>query len=161
MKFKRIPIANNDSAGTFLKIDDNSSVNGIVRGEVLEFYQDWPKGGEKLAFDKPTPGAKPRFKVNFIVFEEGRFIAKIWDYPPTVSNMLADAAEAYDLSKTKIKISKHKRGEQVSYTILPLAGEKDKLTPKQLKDIEAVELNVLSIKEQSSAPPASNEGGVF
>jgi len=155
MKFERVQLkqgGGESGGGSFLKIDDNGSVNGVLRGDVLKFYQDWPKGGEKLVFDKPMPRAKPRFLVNFIVHEGGKFVAKIWEFPPTVSNMLADISEAYDLSQTKIKITKHVQGKQTSYMILPLANEK--LTAKQLKDIESVELNTLSITPTDTGPRA-------
>lgn len=155
MKFERVQLkggGGSDGGGSYLKIEDNGSVNGILRGDVLKFYQDWPKGGEKLIFDKPAPRAKPRFLVNFIVHEGGKFVAKIWEFPPTVSNMLADIAEAYDLSQTKIKITKHVQGKQTSYMILPLANEK--LSPKHLKEIDAVELNTLSISPTETGPKA-------
>lgn len=149
MKFERVSQGNGDG-GNYLKIEDNSSVNGILRGDVLKFYQLWPQGGDKQVFDKPTLGASPRFKVNFIVHEDGKFCAKVWEFPPTVSNMLADIAEAYDLTQTKIKISKHKQGKKTSYMILPLANEK--LSPKVLKEINAVELNTLSISPTETGP---------
>lgn len=156
MKFERVSLSQgNGDGGAFLKIEDNSSVNGLLRGDVLKFYQCWPQGGDKQVFDKPTPGASPRFKVNFIIHEEGKFVAKIWEFPPTVSNMLADIAEAYDLTQTKIKISKHKQGKKTSYMILPLANEK--LTAKHLKEINAVELNTLSVPvEQAPQGPLKN-----
>lgn len=150
-KFERVQLGQTgDGGGAFLKIEDNSSVNGIIRGDVLKFYQYWPRGGDKQIFDKPTAGAKPRFKVNFIVYEDGKFCAKTWEYPPTVSNMLADIAEAYDLSQTKIKISKDVHGERTSYRVMPLANEK--LSPKVLKEINAVELNTLSISPTETGP---------
>ncbi len=152
MKFERVQMSqgSKDGGGSFLKIEDNSSVNILVRGDVLKYYQNWPRGGEKLVFDKPTAGAKPRFKVNVIIHEDGKFVAKVWDFPPTVSNMLADIAEAYDLSQTKIKISKDKFGDKTSYRVMPLANEK--LTAKHLKEINAVELNTLTISPTETGP---------
>lgn len=157
MKFKRMAVSSgNGDGGPFLKIEDNSSVTGVLRGEVFEFYQSWPEGGSKQIFDKPTAGAMPRFKVNFIVFEEGRFIAKIWDFPPTISNMLADIGDSYDLSTIKIKITKNRSGKRVSYMVLPLAGDKDKLSAKHLKEINAVELNILGHQEPAPQPAVKN-----
>lgn len=159
-KFKRVAVSGSGGGGPYLKIEDNSSVIGVVRGEVLEFYQIWPKGGDKQMFDSPTPGASPRFRVNFIVYEEKRFTAKIWEYPPTVSNMLADIADSYNLETTKIKISKTKQGKQTTYMILPLAGEKDRLSEKTVKEIAAVNLNILSIRPsaQGDQPPEYPSG---
>lgn len=155
-RFKKTAASSGGNGGSFLKIDDNSSVNGVVRGPVVEFYMHWPAGGTKQVYDKPTAGAKPRYKVNFIVFEEGAFIAKVFEFPPTISNMLADIDESYDLDKIKIKISKFKQGERVSYQVMPLAGDKDKLSAKHLKEIDAVELHDLSIPEPSVAKELKN-----
>lgn len=157
MKFKRLAVSSgNGEGGKHLKIEDNSNVTVVLRGEVVEFYQHWPEGGTKQVFDKPTAGASVRFKINAIVHEGGEFVAKVWEYPPTVSNMLADIADSYDLGVTKIKISKIRQGKKVSYMVLPLAGDKDKLSPKQLKEINAVALLDLSIAPSEPPGPLKN-----
>jgi hypothetical protein len=153
MKFERMTM-NQGGNASFLKIEDNGNVTMVLRGEILTFYQDWPKGGEKKVFDKPTPGAGPRYKVNAIVYEDKKFVAKVWEFPPTVSNMLADIADSYEIENIKIKVTKIVQGERTSYMVLPLVGPKDVLSPKQLKEIDAVELNTLSISPTATTPAA-------
>lgn len=135
--------------GNFLKFESGQEMTGVFRGEPLEFYQAWPKGGDKKVALEPFPGAKLRFKCNFVVHEGGKFTAKVFEFGVRLNNQLADIAEEYDLSKTKIKIKRQGSGKETSWSIMPIAREP--LSAKQLKEIEAVELNVL---DDTQAPAA-------
>jgi hypothetical protein len=137
----------------FLKIPDGQSVNGVFRGEIHTFYNKWVNGkGQEVGPDEP--GAKPRFKLNFVTYENGAFIAKIFEFPQTVYNQLADIHEVYPLDKTKVQITRRGTGTDTVYMILPLVAPKDVLSPGLLQQIEAVQLNVL---DASTQPGASNE----
>jgi hypothetical protein len=156
VKHERVQLSNGEG-GKFLKLENNAPVNGIVRGDVLKFYQDWQKGQDKKVFDKPTPGASPRFKTNLVVFEDGKFVAKIWEYPPMVSNLLADLEEAgHDLDTTILQIKKIKKGDQTTYSVVTLAGDKNKLSAKHIKELNEVELNPLTIVQTNSASAAES-----
>jgi len=144
-KYERVAKGEDGSGGAFLKLEDGVSVNVVLRGDAFKFYQHWPLGGVKQVFAEPTPGAIPRFKTNAIVFEKGSFVAKVWEYPPMVSNLLADLEEAgYDLDVTKLQIKKTKQGKKTEYSVVP-CGPKEQPSPKHLKEIVAVELLPLSI----------------
>lgn len=144
MKFERVA-KNADGGGSFLKLEDGVPVNAVLRGDVFKFYQDWPLGGEKKVFAEPTPGTKPRFKINAIVSENGAFVAKVLEYPPIVSNALADLVEAgYDLDVTKLQIKKTKQGKKTEYSVVACAP-KEQPSAKHLKEIAAVELLPLTI----------------
>lgn len=127
--------------GNFIKLESGQSVTGVFRGDVLEFYQSWPKGGEKQVSLEPFEGGKLRMKANFVVHEGGKFVAKIFEFPVRVNNMLADIASEYDLNKTKIKLTRQGEGKNTNWMILPIT--KEPLSAKQLKEIAAVELNIL------------------
>lgn len=151
MKFTRIEMPKGDgNGGSYLKVPAGESVKGVFRGDVYSFYQVWPQGGQKQIFDKPTAGASARFKINFVVHEGGKFVAKVWEFGITVNNLLADLAEDYDLETTKVRITRRGEGKNTEYSIIPIA--KEKLTPAILAEIEAVELQ--SLKAAAAPPPS-------
>jgi hypothetical protein len=150
MKFEHIPMKQSDGNGSggasFLKIEEGKSVNAVFRGELLKFWQTWPQGGTKQVFTEPTAGASMRFKANVIIHEDGAFVAKIWEFPATVNNMLYEISNEVDITKTKCKISRMGSGKKTQWMIIPLGP----LDAKALKQIDAVELLPLS------APVASD-----
>ncbi len=156
MKFtKRSALASEGtSAANYLKILDGQSVTGVPRGEVFEYWQKWPQGGMKEVFAVPTMGASSRFKINVVVQEDGKFVAKVFDFGPRVYNQLADIAEELDLTKTKIKISRRGSAKNTEWNIFPLGT----VEGKALTAIEAVELNKLGASGSTPAP-AADDGG--
>lgn len=142
MKFTKREVPKGEGNGTsnYLKIADGQSATGVFRGEVHEFYQSWPKGGDKQIFAKPTPGASARFKLNFVTHEGDKVVAKVWEFGLTVYNMLAEISEAYPLENTKVKISRRGVDKNTQWMIIPL-GPLDK---KGLATIEACPLEVLN-----------------
>lgn len=148
MKLTRKIIPKSSDSGTdFLKIEDGQTVNVVFRGEVHEFYQIWPFGGEKQIFDKKVPGSSMRFKVNVVVHEKGKFVAKIFEFTNKFYNQMVDLQDDFPLTETKFKITRHGVEKNTTYTLLPLI--KEPLAPKALKEIEAVPLNML---EHNLAP---------
>ncbi len=151
MKFtKRSGQKSESSGGNYLKLTDGLSVNGVMRGEIFEFYQIWPFGGERQVFDSPTPGAASRFKANIVIHENGKFISKIWEFGLPVYTQLGDINEVYPLDKTKIQITRRGAGKSTQYMILPLLNEQ--LSPKILAQIESVELHPLALNVRAPAP---------
>ncbi len=136
------------SSGAYLRLKDGESVNGVFKGDILKFWQVWPKGGDKQIFVEPAPGASPRFKVNIVVHENGEFVAKVFEFTKSISSQLADLQEDYDLSNTKVKITRRGEGTATVYSIIP---SKDQPTPSQLKIINSVQLNALSVSTKE--PP--------
>ncbi len=156
MKFtkREVPMQAGVGASNFLKLSDGQSVPGVFRGEVYEFWQKWPRGGQKETFDVPTPGSQSRFRVNFIVHENGKFQSKVFEFGLTVYNMLAEIAENLELEKTKVKISRKGSDKNTQWIIIPLGP----IDPKAVKDIAAVELVILN---NQSSPPAQNSEEKF
>ncbi len=156
MKFEHVQMKQSDgggNGGTFLKIDEGKSVNVVFRGDVYKFYQVWPQGGVKQVYSEPTAGASMRFKANVIVQEEGKFIAKVWEFPATVNNMLFEISNEVDITKTKCKISRMGSGKKTQWMIIPLGP----LDAKALKLVDAVEL--LSVEPQAPQPDTGDDGG--
>lgn len=145
MKFKRVESKGGSSEGSsrFLKIKSGESVKGVCRGEVYEFYQKW-ENGKSISSLKPQQGFRPKWRVNFIVFEAGAPKSKILEFGPMISNQLAALSEDYNLSETIIKISKTGSGMDTDYSVIPL---KDKPFG------EYVELQILDLKESAQVIP--------
>jgi hypothetical protein len=150
MKLQKIdmPARSGNGGGKFLKLDIGESVTGVFRGEPHMFYQKWPRGGNKETSDVPKPGFDPRFKVNLVVHEDGKFVPKIFEYPVPVNNQMADIQDAYDITTIKCKISRVASGKGSIYMVLPMI--KEPISAKAMKEIEAVPLYSLS---GQSAPP--------
>ena len=137
--------------GSFVKLESGQSIVGVFRGEVLEFFMSWPKGGDKKVSLEPFVGGKSRFKANFIVHEDGKFVAKVFEFGIRVNNMIAAIQDDCDLPKTKIRITRQGTDKNTTWTINPIT--KEPLTAKQLKEIDAVELSQLG---ESGAIPAAS-----
>jgi hypothetical protein len=153
--FKKVNEGSGNGAN-YLKIESGTSVTGVFRGDVYEFFQAWPKGGMKKVSSEPFEGAKRRFKVNIVIHEGGKFVAKVWEFGARVNNQLADIAEEYDLTKTKIKISRQGSDKNTNWSIMPIT--KEPLTAKHLKEIDNVELNQLEGPSEASADVSLGEG---
>jgi hypothetical protein len=136
-----IPAGTGTGGGKFLKIEIGQSVNGVFRGEAMSYWQRWPKGGVKETSDEPKPGFAERFKINFVVHEEGAFISKIFDCNVQTYNQIAEINESMDIEAMKCKISRQPTGKGSMYMVLPLL--KEPLKPKALAEIEATELHSL------------------
>lgn len=153
MKFAHVEKqSDGNGGGAFLKIEDGKSVNGVFRGELYTFYQSWPQGGTKQIYDVPTAGASMRFKANVVIFEDGKFVAKVWEFPVTVNNMLYEIAGELDITKTKCKISRLGSGKKTQWMVFPLGP----LDAKALKQVEAVEL--LPLAGQAAQPDTGDNG---
>lgn len=152
MKFNKREISNGingESSKLFLRLKDGDKVTGVCRGEIYEFQTKWENGKSSVV----TEGGKPRFRVNFVVHEDGRFIAKIWEFGVKVYNALADIHEVYPLDQTKVRVSRSgSTKDNTTYNILPIVNEK--IGAKSIKEIEAVELNVLNHRETMQDRPA-------
>lgn len=142
MKFtKREPKSDGNKPNLFLQLKNGESATGVLRGEIYEFFIKWVNGkSEQVRANDPE--GKSRFKVNIVVNEEGKFVAKIWEFSFFVYNDLANIASEYDITKTKIKITRNGSGTETRYLILPLL--KEPLGPKAMEQIEAVKLNILN-----------------
>lgn len=142
MKFTKREVKSEGSGGKdYLQVKDGKSVVGVFRGEVYEFWQVWPDGGEKQVFDHAVPGASSRFKINFVTREGDKSVAKIWEFGIRIYNNLADLSQDCDLETTKIRISRRGSKTATQWTLSPVV--KEPLSIGHIKAIEAVPLHIL------------------
>ena len=157
MKFNKRQSVSSDGPGLFLKLKDGESVVGVCRGEIYEFFNKWVGGRSQLT-QADDPDGRSRFRLNFVVQEDGKFVAKIWEFGFAIYNQLADLNDEYPLEKTKIKITRRGQGTDTIYLILPMV--KEPIPAKTMKQIESVDLNILEHKEKpqfEGAPSGANE----
>jgi hypothetical protein len=148
------------SSALFFKLKDGDIKTGVLRGEVFEYAALW-KDRRSVVVPVGTPGSKCRYRINIVVHEEGKFLAKIWEFSQTICNQLAALAEEYDMSITKIKISR--KGSTIQDTEYSIIPTKDQLSAAQIKLIGEVPLNILEHKDvqEKSLPPPSNDSDSF
>jgi hypothetical protein len=148
MKFTKrdMPERDDRGPGIFLKFKDGESKTGVCRGEVYEFFQVWENGKSQVVA-RDHADAKSRFRLNFVILEDGKFVPKIFEFGIVVYNLLAEISEEYDLEKTKVKITRRGTGTDTVYMVLPLL--KEPISAKTMKEIEAVPLNILEHKERA------------
>jgi hypothetical protein len=151
---REMPEGAGNGGGKFLKIAIGQNATGVFRGEPVSYWQKWPKGGVKETSETQKPGFEERFKVNFVIHEEGVFTAKILDMNLALYNQMAEINEAYDIETIKCKISRQPSGKGSIYLLLPLL--KESIPAKALKQIEAVELIPLGPAPSQSAPANEN-----
>ena len=143
------------TGGIFLKIADGETVAGVLRGEVKTQYVQWGPDKKSTPCEPNAPGAKFRFKVNFIVMDkDGNMTAKILEQGPSFYKDLKAIAEDYDLSETLIKVKRNGSDKNTTYTIMP--------TPKPpsadtLKRLAAIELHPL---EEQAEEGGANDSEV-
>ncbi len=130
---------------SYLKLKDGESVIGVFRGsEPYAFYMKWEAGkSHEVAPDEP--GAKVRFRVNFVCQDNGKYVAKVWEMAQITYNKLADiASSGWDVEKTFIKVTRKGMLTDTEYFLTPL---KEPPNPQTMKVIEAVVLNILDGKQ--------------
>lgn len=167
MKFKEEP--STAGAQDHLKLKDKESRVGVFRGDPLEFYSVW-NNSKSTPSKKGEPGARFRFKVNFVTKDEGQnYVALVWEQGPTVYNLLKSLNEDYPLENTVMKITRFgSTKDTTSYTILPIPKGHE-VTPALEAMLAKVKLNELhagpaQVQEaepehfdQSFAPTAQHE----
>ncbi len=157
MKFHKLEQSSGSGEGskTFLTIKDGESVNAVFRGEIHEFYTKWIEGKSQLV-GADDPEGKLRFRVNAIVKEGSQFVAKIWEFGRPVYDQLSEINAEYPLETIKVKVSRRGVKLETTYMILPLLGDKDKLSGEAIHVIGLVPLNILEHKPPQ-APPGIRE----
>jgi len=141
-----------DGPSKYVRLKDGESIIGVLRGDIDEHYVKWVNGKthDTTADDKD---AKIRYRVNIVVYEDGKFVAKVFGFGPMLYDHFFELQKEMDLEKTKLKISRKGVDTNTSYLPVPL-GLVDE---KNLKAIAEVELNALGPKKPDSPPPGEFE----
>ncbi len=122
MKFKeRKSEGSGEGVKNLIKLKDGESVIGVLKGDPYEFYQSWPKGGEKKSSTEWFEGSSFRFQINMIVKEGTTYTAKVLEQGSRLYNALKDLNNDYPLEETAIKITRTGEGtEDTRYAVIPL-----------------------------------------
>lgn len=153
-QFNSSPKSSSDSKN-FLKLKDRDSVTGVFRGDVHEFFVQW-KDKKPVESAESAPGAKFRFRVNFVCKENGALVSKIFEQGAVVYNLLKDLSLEYELDSTFVKVIRNGSGmNDTTYSILPLI--KQTVTPEIEKQLAAVPLQELAPKSTPETKEHHNE----
>ncbi len=134
----------------FLKLTDGQSIVGVFRGEIHSFYIKWVNN-KSFPCSPDDPGAKVRFRLNFVTYENEAFTAKTFEFPQTVYNQLANKAEEFDLEKTKVRIMRKGIGTDTEYIFTALP--KEPIGSTMMKAIEDTPLNIIDDDKPAAAKP--------
>ncbi len=147
----------NGGGNLFIKLKAKESVSGVFRGEPRFFCTKWI-GGKSFETTDDDPDAKDRFRMNFVVKENGVYVAKIYEASGmTYDDLYTLEAQGYELHKTIVSITRHGDGKNTRYTFTPLPngvlaeGETTKLLSVSLKDLEGKSKQ----EAPSEGPPAT------
>lgn len=138
----------------FLKVKSGQSIQGIFVGEPYQFYQHsfYPeKKFPELCVNPETckhcsQGMKPafRFRVNIIIKENGRLVAKVFESGWKVWQNLMVLNQKFDISRNTIDMTRNGSGTETTYTIIPLPD--GKLNDEMFAKISAIPLVELEHK---------------
>lgn len=126
-----------DGGGMFLRINDGEHADGVFFGDVKEFFKKWD-GTKYYECSPREEGASFKWKCNFIIKENGKLVAKIFENGTKLNNQLASlVAAGYELPKTKVRISRSGKGANTTWSVTPIPnGHVDDATYAMLKDVE-------------------------
>lgn len=161
MKFRdKVP---GSDGGHFLVIKNGESAVGVFRGEPYDFFALW-KDKQSTIVEEGTPGAKFRFRINFITKDVTGYQAKIWEQGSVVYGDLKNLDQALreegsSLEETVIKIVRQGSGLDTAYTLLPLKSQ----VTADVKSVPLQKLNIHPSTSETSTydfgppPPETND----
>lgn len=157
MKFRDLT---NAATKSLLRMKSGEAVKGIFRGDPTDYRQHWSNNRSYLCTGRDTcelckAGEKSsfRFRINFVVNENGAYVAKVFEQGKAVYEALKTLHAEYGLDKNQMKITRIGSGTDTQYTILPVAN--GALTAEQEKAISAVKL--IPLTDSQPQEPAEEE----
>ena len=139
----------------FLRLKDKESAKGLFVGDPYEFKVHWNgKASDLCTQDNRCAhcslGDKPkfRFRMNFIIHENGTYIAKVFEQGWNTYLSLKELHEGeYNLENHLVVISRSGSGaNDTRYSILP--AKNGDLKPDQLRAVMSAPLQDLTHKEE-------------
>lgn len=120
-----------ESGGVFIKLKDKESVEGVFRGEIYWFYQIFK---DKKEYQEWVEGSSFKFRINFIVKENGAYVSKILQQGVTLAKLIRKYTQECGMN-TLFKIEREGSGkDDTTYYLIP----KGPVSPEDLKQINAV-----------------------
>lgn len=144
--------------GDFIKLKDGDEIMGVFRGEPVVYFKAFEQETKtsiikKEYFEHNGKSAQKRFRFNFITKVGDKHVCKIFEGSKTAGESLSMALDEYDIVSTVFKIKRVGSGMQdTTYHFM----FKDKLSPEQVKKIDAIELLDIDPIEGGSDPVADS-----
>ena len=148
----------------YLKLKSGDSIKGIFRGDPHDYYMHWvgEEEGQRTSVECAAGNCihcakgnkkKFRFRVNFVLKENGKYVARIFEQGPRLYNNLRELAKAgYDLEKTVVVLGRQVSGfNDTTYTVLP-----DPIS----KVDKTLDMELQLIKLNDLANPVDDSGSV-
>lgn len=144
----------------FLKLSDGEEITGLFKGGIYTFKKHWAAGrgiecsGDgcdtckaEAEFNATVTDSKKkkfpafRFRINFIISKDGKWLAKIFEHGGKTYDLLTKLNSKVDLTSTFIDITRHGSGQGTEYSFFHRSDEP--LTKEMKAKIDAVELLAL------------------
>jgi hypothetical protein len=139
MSWSKMKKAKEESgSGLFVQLKDGEELVGVFVGEPRCYYYDFQSKREEAEY---FPGSQFKFKIPFVVKENGTFVAKIFNSGSDSRDQLVDLIEEHGqdcLYKIKGK-SEYAKGLNRNY-IKPIIFYKGPVDPEMLAQAHAVKL---------------------
>ena len=154
MEFKDLG-SSGDGGGSFIRLKkDGESVKGVFQGNPYDYKQHWGDNkkticiGMGCALCRAGDTPRFRFRINFIIKENGAYTAKIWEQGITAYKDLSGLnktlqEEGYKLDEYLVKITRSGLGkEDTSYPIIAVpGGALDAVRVSEIKKVKLLPLN--------------------
>ena len=135
------------TGGKYLKLTDGQSVIGCFRGEIFSFKAKW----NGKSYD-PDPSGPTRYKCNFITKDDGKLIAKVFEFPGSVYETLYAINESLPLETQWIKISRKGMQKDTVWHVFPIGA-----VGGHLAEVAKVPLNTLGVAQKKEDVPIPEE----
>lgn len=164
-------LENNSRSANILKLKPGEEVKGLFRGNSFKFYQHWIQGQKQPSLCGKTDGnfchycdqgmkVTTRFKVNFLLNENGKIKPMIFEQGMGTLRDLAALNEMTPLDKSYVKIKRIGSGKDTRYPIIVI----QQVEPGVLKKLEGIKLFDLKPKDtttkQNGNSPSTAESAI-
>jgi hypothetical protein len=160
MKFRDL---SNAIGKNLIRLKPGEETRGVFRGDPVDFRQHWVNNRSSICTGRETcdlckSGEKSsfRFRINFVVNENGAYVAKIFEQGKAVYEAMKALNHDYDLEKNQMKIKRLGSGTDTTYSILPVPN--GVVTKDTEKAIGELALHQLSESAAEAAEEESGEG---
>jgi hypothetical protein len=165
MKLRSFGNKQSTSSVDLLKVESGKDVRGVFAGDPVEWFVHWPDGADhsticvgrkSCELCREGDKAKFRFRVNFIINENGAFTAKIFEGGAGVYKQLKELQDAgWDLEKNLMIIKKTGEKLTTRWTISPVPN--GALSESQLKVIKQMPLHLMKVEQDDDEPTDTQE----
>lgn len=155
-----------DDTRNYIKFQDGEPITGVFRGEMFHFRIHWNNNNRSVVCEAPNcepckAGVKSsrKFRLNFIVKDGGKFVAKICEQGAEFHDQLLNLDEGgFKIEQTIFRILRKGTKMDTTYSIMP-AAPNFKVTPEMEKLLAAVPLNDISHHKDSAEKAKPKENG--